>query len=96
MNFLFGAKKKEAPKTVSDPNAPTLTETSNKLNERSGVVSKKVDECNKELMEVKKEMLTAKGMRKKTLQQKALHILKRRKMYDNQLNHLQNQAFNVD
>ncbi len=47
-------------------------------------------------MEVKKEMLTAKGMRKKTLQQKALHILKRRKMYDNQLNHLQNQAFNVD
>ena len=84
MNFLFGAKKKEAPKPVSDPNAPTLTETSNKLNERSGVVSKKVDECNKELMEVKKEMLTAKGMRKKTLQQKALHILKRRKMYDNQ------------
>ncbi len=31
MNFLFGAKKKEAPKPVSDPNAPTLTETSNKV-----------------------------------------------------------------
>ena len=28
----------------------------------------KVDQCNKELMEIKKEMLTAKGMRKKTLQ----------------------------
>ena len=45
-------------------------------------MQKKVDDCNEELMKVKKEMLTAKGMRKKTLQQKALMLLKRRKMYD--------------
>jgi len=33
-------------------------------------------------MAIKKEMLTAKGARKKTLQQKAMMILKRRKMYE--------------
>jgi len=33
-------------------------------------------------MAVKKEMMGAKGARKKTLQNKAMHILKRRKMYD--------------
>ena len=80
MNKLFGAKKKEEVK----PQAPavSLTETSEKLGERGGVVQNKVDACNKELVEIKKEMLNAKGMRKKTLQQKALHVLKRRKMYD--------------
>lgn len=47
MNKLFGAsKKKEAPKPQSNPNAPTLTETSNKLGERSDVLQKKVDGLN--------------------------------------------------
>ena len=41
-------------------------------------------------------MLNAKGMKKKQLQQKAMHILKRRKMYDGQLGNLQNQQFNID
>ena len=41
-------------------------------------------------MKVKKEMLNSKGMRKKTLQQKAMMLLKRRRMYDTQLGHVQN------
>ena len=81
MNKLFGAsKKKEEPK--ANPNAPTLTETSEKLDERGKVVQNKVDSCNKELAAIKEEMRTAKGMRLKQLKQKALQILKRRKMYD--------------
>ena len=95
MNKLFGAsKKKEEPKP--NPNAPTLKETSEKLDERGKVVQTKVDDCNKQLMAIKEEMRTAKGMKKKQLQQKALQILKRRKMYDNQNTHLMNQQFNVD
>ena len=82
MNKLFGAKKKAPEPEAPNPNAPTLTETSSKLGERGDVISKKVDACNKELMDIKKEMLNAKGIRKKTLQQKAMQILKRRKMYD--------------
>ena len=35
-------------------------------------------------------------MKKKQLQQKAIHILKKKKMYDGQLGNLQNQQFNVD
>ena len=54
-------------------------------------MQKKVDDINVEIMKVKKEMLNAKGMRKKTLQQKAMMLLKRRKMYDQQLMHTQNQ-----
>ena len=86
---LFGAKKevvKEEPKV--DPNAPSLDDTSTKLGERGNVIQTKVDSIDKELMTVKKEMLNAKGMRKKTLQQKAVMLLKRKKMYDTQLNHV--------
>ena len=41
-------------------------------------------------------MATAKGTRLKTLKQKALQVLRRRKMYDSQQGHLMNQQFNVD
>ena len=83
MNKLFGAsKKKEEAKPEEAVEKPSMTDMSTKLGERGTVMQTKVDQCNKELMEVKKEMMTAKGARKKTLQQKALHILKRRKMYD--------------
>jgi charged multivesicular body protein 5 len=41
-------------------------------------------------------MKTAKGMAYKSLQQKALNVLRRRKMYDAQLNNVQNQQFNID
>ena len=48
MNKLFGvSKKKEEPK--SNPNAPTLTETSEKLDDRGKVVNAKLEACNKEL-----------------------------------------------
>ena len=41
-------------------------------------------------------MVGAKGTRLNTLKQKALQILRRRKMYDNQLGQVMNQQFNVD
>merc|ERR1712110_218508 len=78
------------------PQAPSLTETSEKLDARGKVVQSKVDECNVQLAEIKKQMATAKGTRLNTLKQKALMILKRRKMYDNQVNQVMNQQFNID
>ena len=92
MKALFGAKKKEEPK----PPAPTLQESSEKLGSRGKVIQLKVDECNKELVTIKNQMKTAKGMAYKSLQQKALQVLRRRKMYDQQLGNVMNQQFNLD
>ena len=66
------------------------------MDARGKVIQTKVDDCNKELNEIKKQMATAKGTRLKTLKQKALQVLRRRKMYDQQLGHVMNQQFNVD
>ena len=56
----------------------------------------KVDDCNKELNDVKAQMKGKKGPAYRMQQQKALQILKRRKMYEQQLGMSQNQQFNVD
>jgi len=92
MKKLFGAKKKEEPK----PPAPTMAETSTKLGDRQKVIQVKVDECNKELVAIKQQMKGAKGMAYKSLQNKALQVLRRRKMYDAQLTNVMSQQFNID
>ncbi len=66
------------------------------MDSRVKVLQVKVDDCNLELAELKKQMAGAKGTRLNTLKQKALQILRRRKMYDTQLGQVMNQQFNVD
>lgn len=66
------------------------------MDARCKVVQVKVDECNVQLNELKKQMASAKGTRLNALKQKALQILRRRKMYDTQLGQIMNQQFNVD
>ena len=92
MKALFGAKKKEEPKVP----APSMQDTSAKLGDRGKVIQLKVDECNKELAQLKNQMKSAKGMSYKSLQQKALQVLRRRKMYDQQLGNVMSQQFNID
>ena len=63
MNKLFGtSKKKEEPKpAATNINAPTLGETSQKMDVRSKVIQTKVDECNTQLADLKNKMKTARG-----------------------------------
>ena len=54
MNKLFGSSKpKPAPEPATNINAPTLSETSQKMDQRSKVIQAKVDECNTQLAELK-------------------------------------------
>ena len=66
------------------------------LDARGKVIQTKIDECNVQLNELKKQMAVAKGSRLAQLKQKAMMILKRRKMYENQSNQLMSQQFNID
>ena len=56
----------------------------------------KIKKCNEELAPVLNQLKSATKTQKKRIQMKACQILKRRKMYEAQLNTLQNQQFNVD
>ena len=98
MNKLFGTSKpKPAPAApATNINAPSLGETSAKLDSRGKVIQAKIDECNTQLADLKKQMSTARGTSLNSLKQRALQVLRRRKMYDQQLGSLMNQQFNVD
>ena len=63
---------------------------------RAKILEGKVKECENQLNEVKQQMKTQKGISYKNCQKKALMILKRRRMYEAQLNNLVNQQYNVD
>ncbi len=55
-----------------------------------------MNECNKQLCELKNQMKTQKGIAYENSKKKAMMALKRRKMYEDQLNNLMSQQFNVD
>ena len=60
------------------------------------MIQVKIDECNAQLNDLKKQMAVAKGSRLAQLKQKAMMVLKKRKMYENQQNQLMSQQFNID
>jgi len=73
MNKLFGSSKpKPAPEPATNINAPSLSETSAKMDSRVKVIQAKVDECNTQLADLKKQMSTARGGSLNALKQKAL------------------------
>ena len=96
MKALFGgSKKKKDKKEAPKEPVPTLGETSSNLGSRAGVLEGKIKKCNEELKPVLEQLKSGRS-NKKTIQSKALMIIKRRKMYEKQLAVLQNQQFNVD
>ena len=97
MKALFGGskKKKDRKEAPKEPVA-TLGETSNNLGSRGMVIEGKIKKCNEELKPVLEQLKKASKTSKKTIQGRALNIIKRRKMYEKQLGVLQNQQFNVD
>ena len=66
------------------------------MDARGKVIQTKIDECNTQLADLKNKMKTARGTGLNSLKQRALQVLRRRKMYDQQMGAIMNQQFNVD
>ncbi|KAF4671664.1 Proteasome subunit beta type-3 [Perkinsus olseni] len=92
MNRIFGVgKKKEAPPA---PTGPSLAETSEHLDSRVELLDKKIKQCDEELIKYKQQMATRSGAA--GAKQRALAVLKRKKMYEAQRDQMMNTQFNVD
>jgi len=87
---LFGRSKPEKP-------AATLDDASKSIETRGGKVDEKLKKMDAELLGYKKQMAKMKpGPARKQIEQKALRLLKQKKMYDKQRESLYNQSFNID
>lgn len=90
MNRLFGSGKPKAP-------PPNLTDCISNVDSRADSIQKKVTMLDKELMKYKEQMKKMRdGPSKNMVKQKAMRVLKQKKMYEGQLENMRNQAFNME
>ncbi|KAI9254249.1 Snf7 family [Sporodiniella umbellata] len=89
MNRLFGSNKKN-PK-------PTLSDAINNTDVRVDAVEVKVKKLDAELTRYRDQLKKMRdGPAKKNVQQKALRVLKQKKLYEAQRDNLQQQSFNME
>jgi len=90
MNRIFGTGKAKAP-------PPNLTDCINTVDGRGESVQKKISMLDKELLKYKEQMKKMRdGPSKNMVKQKAMRVLKQKKMYESQLENLRNQSFNME
>mmetsp|Transcript_43201 Transcript_43201/g.49032 ORF Transcript_43201/g.49032 Transcript_43201/m.49032 type:complete len:220 (+) Transcript_43201:116-775(+) len=91
MNRIFG-KKKEA-----GPSPPSLQEASTGIGNRVEAMDVKINQLEKELKVFKDKIKKCKSLSaKKSLQKRAMEILKRKRMYEAQRDNAMGQQFNID
>ena len=91
MNRVFGKKKKPGPA------APGLSETSAGLGGRVDDMDKKIEALENELRVYKDKIKKSRSpAAKQAVQKRAMEVLKRKKMYENQRDMIAGQQFNID
>nr|CAG4638757.1 EOG090X0EA1 [Cyclestheria hislopi] len=90
MNRIFGrGKPKEPP--------PNMGDMITKVDERADNIEKKINKLDLELKKYKDQMAKMReGPAKNALKQKAMRVLKQRKMYEQQSGNLRQQSFNME
>uniref|UniRef100_A0A1I7T8A1 Charged multivesicular body protein 5 n=1 Tax=Caenorhabditis tropicalis TaxID=1561998 RepID=A0A1I7T8A1_9PELO len=89
MNRIFGTAKKVPP--------PDLNNAISNVESRSESIDKKIQKLDGDLMKLRDQMSKMReGPSKNLIKQKALRVLKQKRMYENQKGQLDQQAFNMD
>jgi charged multivesicular body protein 5 len=103
MNRIFGSKKETKPKEPikeekPEPKvpAPDLGEQSKKLEARVQELNGIIANIDSELKEQYPKLKKAKGSQQNYYKQKVLTLMKKRKMYQQQVDNLLNQQFSLD
>jgi len=90
MNRLFGKAQPKQP-------APNLTDCISNIDSRGESVDKKIARLDAELVKYRNQMAEMKdGPAKNTMKQRALRVLKQKKMYEQQRDGMAQQSFNLE
>ncbi|CAK9303547.1 unnamed protein product [Gordionus sp. m RMFG-2023] len=90
MDRLFGKSKPKPP-------PPNLNDCITTIDTRGGNVEQKISKLDQELTKYKDQLKKMReGSSKNIVKQKALKILKQKRMYEQQLDNLRNQSFNME
>ncbi|VEN49706.1 unnamed protein product [Callosobruchus maculatus] len=90
MNRLFGKSKPKEP-------GPSISDCIAGVDQRAEAVEKKINALENDLRKFRDQMAKMReGPAKNAVKQKALRILKQKKLYENQLDNLRGQSFNME
>lgn len=89
MRRIFGKSKAKEPEA-------TLDDVSGNIDKRGDQMDAKIKKLNVELSALKKQMVGKTPAAKRNLQQRALRLLKQKKMYEKNRDNLYSQQFNID
>ncbi|OWR44450.1 charged multivesicular body protein 5 [Danaus plexippus] len=90
MNRLFGRGKPKTP-------GPSITDCISSVDARADNIEQKVQKLDAELRKYKDQMAKMReGPSKNSVKQKAMRVLKQKKMYEQQLENLRSQSFNME
>lgn len=92
MRRIFGSKKEEEAKTP----APTLEDANSGVTKRLRAYEEKINHCDKQLRTLKEKIKTTRGSAKSNYERRAMEILKRKRMYEQQMDQLMGQQFNIE
>jgi charged multivesicular body protein 5 len=92
LDKIFGKKKKKEPEAPP----PDMEEVAGRMDSRMEGIQGKIKGTDRELMDLKKQIMRAKGAEKVRLKKRAAMVMKRRKMYDAQYGQVMNQSFNIE
>nr|CAH7756146.1 unnamed protein product [Callosobruchus chinensis] len=90
MNRLFGKAKPKEP-------GPSISDCIAGVDQRADAVEKKINGLENDLRRFRDQMAKMReGPAKNAVKQKALRVLKQKKLYENQLDNLRGQSFNME
>lgn len=89
MHRLFGKKVEKAP-------PPSLDDAAGNINKRVEAVDVKIKALDNELRGYKEQLKRAKGPAAENIKRRAMDVLKRKKMYEQQRDQMAGQAFNIE
>ena len=90
MRRIFGVSKKPAEPA---PPPPSLTQASETIDKRVALIDEKIRQCDEELKKYKSQMT---GPNAAAIKNRAMTVLKRKKMYEAQRDQMLSTQFNVD
>lgn len=89
MNRIFGKPKEKPP-------PPSLTDASGRIDQRVSAIDEKIAKLEVELRKYKEQLKKARGPAQANIKRRAMEVVKRKRMYEQQRDQMAGQSFNIE
>jgi charged multivesicular body protein 5 len=96
MRRLFGRADKPSSEPAAAAAAPTLEDAGARLQRRTDTIDQRIKKIDDDLLALRKQILSTRGSTQERLKQRAMQLLKQKKMYEQQQDSVMQQQFHVE